>query len=287
MLHLIVNGDDFGLSEKVNEGILQAHLSGILTSTSIMAQGAAFEHAVNIAKSTPSLDVGVHLTLVEETPLADLHLVQSMVDETGRFHHHGTEFIKQYFMGRICLQEVRCELEAQIKRVADSGISISHLDSHQHLHMLPRVLHIAVELAGKYGIPAIRFPREALRIGTIRNWKSIPRVVQMMVLGYFCKMGRNTNAVRTDRFLGFIYGGNLDKEKLKKLLLSLPPHGTYELMCHPGLEDPNTHYEHWGYKWSNELDALIDPEISNLIVSSGIKLVSYKELSEILNGKRS
>src|SRR5262245_59394055 len=100
MLQLIVHADDFGLSEPVNRGILQAHQQGILTSTSIMAGGTSFRHAVDLARANPSLDIGVHLTLVEERPLLPASELSSLVDGSGRFYSHASVLTRRYLMGR-------------------------------------------------------------------------------------------------------------------------------------------------------------------------------------------
>ena len=281
MKKLIVNADDFGLSEKINEGIVQAHLWGIVTSTSIMANGAAFEHAISICRSVGSLDVGIHLTLVEEKPILPGYRIPTLVNREGRFHDHAGRFIGRYLTGQVCLQEVREELEAQIRRVVNESVSISHIDSHQHIHMLPQILRISVELAQEYRIPAIRFPREIVRIEMLRGRGSVSRVLGMLILNLFCRLGRNAMAVRTDHFVGFFFGGNLHKKHLQKVLEQLPLNGTCELMCHPGLDDPNTRYGHWGYHWSDELNALLDQETVDIVRHKGIELISYRELTNL------
>jgi len=284
MLSLIVHADDFGLSEKINEGILLAHKHGVLTSTSLVANGAAFEDALHICNSMPSLDVGVHLTLVEEKPLLNANTIPSLVREDGSFYPNIIEFGKRYMTGRICLEEVRAELSAQIKKVSGYDICVTHLDSHQHLHMLPKVLEITLELAKKYDVPAVRIPSESFRIHLINEPRLLLRAAQLLILRLFCYRGRNAQTVRTDHFFGFLYGGNLHKQNLLRLLAALPRGGTCELMCHPGLHDTNTRYRQWGYNWSEELSALTDPDISNLVSTRGIKLISYRDLSQIGRG---
>ena len=157
MLKLLVHADDFGLSEEVNEGILRAHRDGVLTSTSLMANGAAFEHAVGLTRTTPSLDVGIDLTLVEERPILDPREIPSLVDKDGRFHPHITTLAKLYLQGKIRPEEVHRELEAQIRKVRSHGVAISHADSHQHAHMLPDILRTTVELARSTTFPTSDF----------------------------------------------------------------------------------------------------------------------------------
>jgi predicted glycoside hydrolase/deacetylase ChbG (UPF0249 family) len=181
-------------------------------------------------------------------------------------------------MGQIRIGEVRRELEAQIKKVMTRGINVSHLDSHQHVHMLPEVLRTTLELAREFGISAIRFPRERVTIHTVRNPGSFARVVQLIVMKFFCYLGRNASTQCPDHFAGFLFSGRLCKANLKHLLDHLPASGTCELMCHPGLDDPGTQYSHWGYHWSDELDALMDQEIFEILQDKGIRLVSYRQL---------
>ena len=279
MLKLLVNADDFGLSEKTNEGIEYAHRNGILTSASLMANGAAFEHAVAICRQVPSLDVGIHLTLVEERPLLAALAVPSLVDAKGRFPRHATVFTKQYFLGRLSLTEIRAELEAQIRKVLKHGIHISHLDSHQHVHMLPQILKIAVSLAKEYDIPFIRFPGEKLCSYMVQGPGAISRVLQLLGLRFFCALGDRSPLSRTDRFAGFFFGGKMTRKNLREVIEHLPQDGVYELMCHPGLADPLSNYSHWGYDPSGECAALVDQETRSLLNLRGIQLVNFMDLA--------
>jgi predicted glycoside hydrolase/deacetylase ChbG (UPF0249 family) len=280
MLKLIVNGDDLGLCEEVNEGIRQAHLHGVLTSASIVANGAAFDHAIHICRSLPRLDIGVHLTLVEEAPV--LESVKSLIGFGSKLHRSASTFATRYMTGRIALQDVEHELEAQVRKVLDQGVKVTHLDGHQHLHMLPKVFKIAVKLARKYDIGAVRYPAERVSLDMIRNWHLVSRAIQLLPLKLCCYLGRDADVFRTDHFVGFIHGGNLSKQNLAKLIQCLPRDGTCELMCHPGLEDTDSPYSHWGYHWSDELEALMDPATLDLIRRHEIQLTSYGELTKNL-----
>jgi hopanoid biosynthesis associated protein HpnK len=278
MLKLIVHADDFGLSEGVNAGIMEAYQNGTVTSTSIVANGVAFDHAVNLWKTTSSLDVGVHLTLVEEQPVLLPQIIPSLVNETGRFWDRAIDFAKRYFTGRIRNSEVRAELEAQIRKVLSCGLPVSHLDSHQHLHTLPGLFKITTELAIKFGIPAIRVPRESLRVNIFGEMRLSPRFLQLAILRLLCVKKRSIPILQTDHFAGFLCGGRLNKANLEKLIERLPSNGTCELMCHPGLDDSTGMYSHWKYHWSEELTALTDPEIIELIAGKGIQPISYRDL---------
>ena len=274
---LIVNADDFGLSEAVNEGIVEAHRRGIVTSTSLIASGAAFEHAVGLAQEIGTLDIGVHLTLTEEEPVSNRSDIPSLLDGS-RFHPHTTVFVRRYFAGRIALDEVERELDAQIARVVARGLRVSHLDGHQHVHMVPGIRRVAGRLAAKYGIPAIRFPKELPKPYMFREGGSAGRLLQPFSLTAFCAAADIRGAKRPDHFVGFFYGGRLTKGNLMRVLESLPHEGTCELMCHPGRHDARGRRAHWHYRWQDELDALTDTGIVEWLRAQHVELISYATL---------
>jgi predicted glycoside hydrolase/deacetylase ChbG (UPF0249 family) len=187
--------------------------------------------------------------------------------------------MKRYFSWRISLEEVRRELDAQIGRVAAQGIRISHLDGHQHLHMVRGIRRIVGELAMKHGVPAIRFPREKLRGYMLLDSGNWHRLLKLVILNAFCAAAETDGAIQPDQFFGFFFGGRLTRVNLAKLLQHLPATGTCELMCHPGLHDAQNRHAHWRYRWQDELDALTDKDIQRYLSDNGIKLVSYASIT--------
>lgn len=276
---LIVHADDFGLSEKINTGVLQAHRSGILTSASLMPTGIAFDHAIQICKSTPTLDIGIHLTLVEERPQSAETAIPSLLAGNGHFHDHITTFIRHYAYRKISLDEVRQELDAQINRVLKEGISVSHLDSHQHVHMLPGIRRVVGDLANHYSIPSVRYPKERFAPYMLSKRGNLGRLVQLLTLNTFCHLSDTRGSIRPDHFFGFFFGGNLTTENIWKILEHLPLDGTCELMCHPGNHDAEGQHNHWGYHWQDELDALTNPDVRKYLNENNIQLISYAELA--------
>lgn len=277
-LSLIVHADDFGLSETVNDGIRYAYLNGILTSTSIMPTGKAFSDAVSLLRSLPDLDIGIHLTLVEERPLLPPDRIDTLVDNNGHLHPHARIFIRKHLQGRIDSHQIQAEFDAQIRKVMDTSLRVTHIDTHQHLHALPSVLKIVISLAQKYGIKRIRKPTERLKGNMFHEFSAFPRLVQMLVLNTFCRAGNWKDILHTDHFAGFFYGGRLSINNLRVLINSLPNQGTCELMCHPGAADESHKYAHWDYNWSDELGALIHNDIAQLIHENAIRLISYRDL---------
>lgn len=280
-LKLIVNADDFGLAANINEGILSAHKNGIVTSTSIVAQGKAFKQAVEISKENPTLDVGIHLTLAEEFPLLNPERIPTLVNSEGKFFPHAQKFFKNYLLGKFSKDDIQLELEAQINKVINSGIKISHIDGHQHLHVLKDVFDITVKLALKYDIPVIRIPFEKIKPYMFSQKVSLTRILSLKVLNFISNKKRNKKFLYADGLAGFIFGGNLNKENLLKLLYELPKSGVYEIMCHPGYNDSASPYSHWNYNWDSELKALTDPDILKFMNERNIELINFRDFAEL------
>ena len=278
---LIINADDFGISERINAGILQAHREGIVAATSLMAVGGAFEQAVRSCRAVPSLDVGVHLTLVAERPLRAN--VCSLVGKDGRFPADRAAFLRRWALGRTRRAEVQAEWSAQIERVLDRGIRVTHLDSHQHIHALPGLADLALALAGRYRIPFVRAPVEPLRVDRPLNLHGINRMFGSAFLRASWTLARLAAAGPAEhrplRFLGFHDGGRLDRERLRRLIAGLRPGRTYELMCHPGFKPEETDAKSWQYRHEEELQALTDPSIRSEIAARRIQLCSFKDLT--------
>jgi chitin disaccharide deacetylase len=274
---LIVNADDFGISEAVNCGIVDAHDRGIVTSTSIMATGAAFEHAVALARERPGLAVGVHLVLTEHRPLIGRSAAATLVGADGVFEPHLKQLLAKRLKRLISLSEIRRELDAQIRCVQRAGIAISHLDGHQHVHVLPGIAGIVAELAVAHGIAAVRYPAERVRGYMLRSLKSARRVAEQAALNLFCASSPLKDLRRSDAFVGFYFGGRLDEANLEKVLADLPHGGTVELMCPPGHEDMRPAGD-WQYAWAAERDALTSPRIRKLVAARGMQLVSQREI---------
>src|SRR5262245_10294862 len=185
-MRLVVSGDDFGQSESINNGIIRAHMSGILTSTSIIAAGAAFDHAIALARTHPTLDVGVHLTLTEQRPVAPMTTVPSLVIGGG-MPSAPAAFIKRFLRGAIALRDIAREFDAQVVRVRDCGITVTHLDGHQHLHALPAIRREVALLAQRHGILFVRQPYERLHRFMLSNVQRLPRVAALTALNLVCK----------------------------------------------------------------------------------------------------
>ena len=265
---LIVTADDFGFTRDVNQGIVEAHRSGLVRATSLLATGAAFEHAVELARRTPSLDVGAHLALVGMPSALD----------GRRLPATPGALLLSLALGHI---DVYAEMAAQLERILRAGIRPSHLNTHKHTHLLPLVLEAIGRLARDYGICWIRRPFDTP--GLVRTPAPWGARVGVSLLGLLRK-GFDRRLARhgcrsTDYFAGMLMTGRLDASDLIALLMNLPA-GTTELMCHPGrctgeLEAAPTRLK---ASRERELRALTSAEVLCALRRAGVELVSWREL---------
>lgn len=286
MKSLIVNADDFGWTDGVNKGIADAHRNGIVTSTSLLANSGAFEPAVAIAHSTPDLGVGVHLNLSDGPSTAPVDRVASLVDRSGNFTSGPERLLLRRARQDLVLEEVELEWDSQIQKVARTGISPTHLDGHKHVHMLPGLFEIAVKLAKRHGIGAIRvsheasFLRAAMAEGELHPAVVLKQGVQARGLKFLARDARQLaercGIATTDYFCGVAHTGQWTHSGLLNLLKSLPD-GITELMCHPGYVDADLEKSPTRLQASRreELDILTDTQVRNLVASQGIRLIDY------------
>jgi predicted glycoside hydrolase/deacetylase ChbG (UPF0249 family) len=265
--NLIPNADDFGYTRDVNEGIIHAHRQGILTAATLMATGAAFDHAVALAHQNPGLDVGVHLVLVgsDGFPATVARLAAEIA--LGRFR--GVRGISIYD-----------ELSAQVRQVREAGIRPSHLDTHKHTHLLPPVLDAVARIASEFQIPWVRRPFDLpLNAGSV-PWQ---RQAVSRGLGFtrarFHRVLTRHGCRTTDHFAGFQLTGHYDAAELARLIRQLPE-GVTEFMCHPGFCTEELQAARTRLKESRrrELDALTSAEVRAAIQESGVTLASYGDI---------
>lgn len=278
MLKLIVNADDFGMSEVVNNKILQSFKHGILRSASLMANGNSFDHAVKIIESNPELDVGLHITLSGEKPVSKAEEIDSLVNSAGGFHSDSNKFALKYFLRKISINDVRKEIDAQFQKAFDHGIKITHIDSHQHLHLLPSIFDTVLEFANKFNVQFVRCPNEQLRLNMLSNFFSSKRLFQLTAVKMGCWIVKNRVYGCADHFFGFYHGGFLTTKNILALLQNLPLEGVCELMCHPGKETCSTK-EKKTYRIVEEADTLIDDKVIKFLAYRNVEITSFRSLS--------
>jgi predicted glycoside hydrolase/deacetylase ChbG (UPF0249 family) len=285
--NLIVNADDLGWTEGVNRGIAETHRNGIVTSASLLANGRAFVSGGELARTTPGLGVGVHLNLSDGEPVAGRELVTTLLNERGELEGRPKSLLLRLARRSILLEEVEREWNAQIQKVRDSGIEPTHLDGHKHVQMLPGLFEIALRLAKRHGIRAVRVSHEesSLRAALSAGVKQKGTVVMkqgvqargLKLLAPDAREQAERAGIATaDYFCGIAQTGELTREGVLRLMEILPE-GTTELMCHPGYVDAELANSATRLQASRqaELEILTDTGIRNLVASQGIRLIDY------------
>ena len=288
MRYLIVNADDFGLTPGVNRAVVEAHTRGILTSATIMANMPAFDQAVQMAKAQPTLGIGLHFNITQGPPVADAQRVRSLLNERGEFLGTSTMLLRRALAGKLRKQEVEIELRAQIEKVLDAGLRLTHVDSHKHAHALPQVCDVIAGTVGSYGINAVRLPREHWRFdSSMISYGMAMQSIVALGLGQLCRVStarlRRKGIGTTNAFFGVTQTGFWTKQWLLGLIRSLPD-GVSELMSHPGYEDSELGSVKTRLRASrqNELSLLTDADVISTIHADGVHLINYAKLNDIL-----
>ena len=260
---LRINADDFGLSKGVTDGILYAHLNGIVTHTSIMAQGLDFQRAVKIAKDTPTLGIGCHLNVSWGKPLLPVDEISTLVSEEGKFFTFGQVTLRS-LLRRIDHKQLFTEWKAQIEKILNTGLLLTHLDSHHHLHLLPSCFQVVKELSKFYQIPYLRKPSEKL---SLREPSLIKRII------FFVLCMRTWPQPSSDSFFGLSLQESDDYSYSLKKIIERIPLGLTELMVHPAWTDYDLKREDRMLDSREiELVSLCDPTIKDFLLENKIIL---------------
>ena len=238
-VRLIVNADDFGLTAGVNRAIVELAAAGALGSATLMADGAAFDDAVTSASACPGLSVGCHVVLVDGTCCAPAATVATLAGPDGRLRSSLVRFVADLQRGRIQEAEIEAEAVAQISRLQAAGLSVTHVDTHKHTHLFPRVARPVLRAAMRCGVKAIRNPFEQGWSASLTRGALLRKLEVMALRTFqerFNQLRRASGLASTDGSIGVSATGKLDAETLRRLLHAAQG-GTWELVCHPGHHD--------------------------------------------------
>ena len=285
MRRLIVNADDFGLTAGVNRAIAEGNRQGVITSATLMANAQATEAAIDLAKKQATLKTGCHVVLIDGVPLAAN--LPSLTNGSARFRSSLKQFAMAAVRRQIAAEEIEREVEAQVRKIQSSGITLTHVDSHKHTHMFPQVLRPLLRAARSCGIRAVRNPFEPMRswpagmvLGTPGLWLRSAGVMTFgMFAGEFRRAIKEQGMVTTDGTVGIAVTGLLNQQKLLRILEALPE-GTWELVCHPGYSDADLQSAGTRLTRSREIElsALTSTGTKEALARLKIKLISYADL---------
>ncbi|MFH1441740.1 MAG: ChbG/HpnK family deacetylase [Candidatus Omnitrophota bacterium] len=289
MRKIIINADDFGLSKSINKGIIKAFKEGILTNTSLLPNMPGFDNAVDLITENPQLPVGIHLNIFRGNPILPALKLKSLTKK-GSFFNNIFIFLYSIYAGNLDFKELESECRAQIEKLLKKNISITHLDSEKHLHLIKPIFDTTIKIAKEYGISKVRYINK-IPYRNILGASGIftNKFYNNLFLNIFSKQNRLSIQKCDLKTTDFFYGisridSNAIISEFKKVLLDLK-NGTIEIMCHPGYIDEewdnyplNTEKYYLNNSREAELNALISPELKELIKKSNIKLIAFKDL---------
>ncbi|KAB0672223.1 ChbG/HpnK family deacetylase [Oryzomonas sagensis] len=281
MKQLIITSDDFGLSPGVNAAVEKAWRDGILTCASIMPGGAAFDEAVAIAHRNPGLQVGLHLTLVQGSAVLPIDEIPGLVDEAGAFRDNPVAAGMRYFFDKGLYKQLRREIEAQIGRVKDAGIPVTHIDGHLNIHLHPTVFAFLRELMPRYGITSLRLSRERLMHNLTFNRERIAgKALERIIFGALSSQAlpalKRLGIRHAGEVKGVFNSGRMNEEYLLNILDGLDG-GLTEIYFHPGiLPDSEITRRMPDYHHEDELAAITSQQVRQKLAALKIELTNYR-----------
>jgi hopanoid biosynthesis associated protein HpnK len=287
---LILNADDFGLTRGINRAIAELHAAGALTSATLMANGPAFDDAVTIALANPTLGVGCHIVLTDGTPVSPPETIPSLVGADGKnFRPNVTDFFLAALRGKLSAGEIQHEALTQIQKLQRTGINVTHVDTHKHTHVLPRIALPLLAAAENAGVRAIRNPFEERWSLALGNSPLITRlklrILHSLRPRFFAlPQIRDRRILTTDGTIGISATGSLDATTLRTFIDALP-NGLWEMVCHPGYNDRELDAVTTRLRETRETEreALLTVFGSNSLNPSVPHLIHYAELTHSTN----
>lgn len=287
---VIINGDDFGFSSGVNQGIIKAHEQGVLTSTSLMVTGEAFEEAVALAKAHPNLAVGLHLVFGCGKAVLPPHQIPHLVDSQGNFSSDSVKAGLRYQFSAAARRELPLEIRAQLEKFRETGLPLSHVDGHLHMHCHPVILRSLVELADEFNIKVIRLPWEELSFTLNLDRRDL--LNKLIWSGVFTGLRRygerllKSKGIRfCDRVYGLLESGQMSEDYLLGLIGQIQA-DFVEIYSHPAITIPGEPLNGPLGAGEVELAAWLSDRVREMLTSNGFELINYNNVKSI-NGLES
>lgn len=282
---LIVNGDDFGLSQSVNRAIIEAYARGALTSASLMINEPAADEAIGLARDNPGLGVGLHLVLVLGCAALGPEEIPHLVDSRGRFPDSPFRAGLKYYFHPAARRELRREMRAQFEKFAASGLPFSHVDGHNHLHMHPVVFSELVELCSEFNVRSVRVIGED-DISTHKRILGRVTVRERVICAVFERLRRSAiqmlagrGFAKPPRVYGLLQTGDMNEQYLRALLAEIESTDA-EIYMHPLAPDAVDEERRLNPGGMEELAALLNPRVREVIAARGFRLATYQTLQD-------
>lgn len=279
---LVITADDFGISEETNTAIKKCFCDGLLTSTCIMANGGAFEHAIDILSDFKEIAMGVHLNIIEGKSLLPPASVAALCDSQGNYNNGFAALLSKSANPKF-LNEVEMDFRSQIEKILNHT-QVSHINSHVHTHAIPNIFKITCKLAQEYGIKYIRTQTEIpYIIPSLQKHLRLEypiNLVKAMLLGAFSTVNQQSlqeyELLTNDYFIGIAYTGNMDKNALRYGLKAVKKDSVVEMIFHP-TEDENKKDNYFEFLSFNNID------LKEEILKNGWELTNYQKILETEN----
>ncbi len=281
MKQLIITADDFGFSGGVNRAVEQAWRNGLLTCASLMSGGNAFDEAVAISQRNPGLQVGLHLTLVQGRAVLPPAELPDLVDCNGNFTDNPVAAGFRYFFDRGLYCQLKREIEAQIVKVRDAGIPLTHIDGHLNIHLHPTVLRILVELMPRYGITSFRLAQERLSHNlSCDRERKLGKTLESLIFRFLTDHARpeldRLGIQYAAEVKGVLNSGRMTEAYILRILDGLNE-GLTELYFHPGiLPDAEISCRMPDYRHQEELAAITSPIVRERLKELQIRVQNYR-----------
>ena len=279
MKRLIINADVFGSHVLVNRAVAEAVEHGALRSTTLMAGGDAVDDAIRTAHEHSALGIGIHLTLVRGRPVLPPDEIPTLVKADGMLEDDYGTFMKKYLRCAISLDDVRRELAAQIRK-AQSAITLTHFDSHQHMHVLPGILGTVLHLARDAHLTAMRVPSAPVLLGsTTHSLGQLIGRTGLLMLAEVARFRATRRNIKTpEHFRGIVAGEAVSDDYMLYVAENLDG-GTTEVMVHPGTDNGVLQKaSDWDHDFEKELRAITSPRVLATIKARGIELANFGAL---------
>jgi hopanoid biosynthesis associated protein HpnK len=277
---LIVTADDFGLAPEVNAAVETAHSNGILTAASLMIGAPAAADAVDRARRLPSLKVGLHIVLTDGYPVSPASRLPNLVDRSGRFRSDMGRASVRIFVDPMVRRQVADEIAAQFEAFLATGLQLDHVDCHKHWHLHPTIAGLILDIGQRYGMTALRVPYEPVRVLKLIDKQTSSKLswVTSTCAAVLKARVRKRRLLAADRVFGLAWSGAMTETRVAGLLAHLPD-GLTEIYFHPATSNSFTEAAP-GYRYGDELAALVAPGIVVAARGDNIRLVGYSDLAE-------
>jgi hopanoid biosynthesis associated protein HpnK len=283
---LIVTGDDFGLSLAVNEAIEEAHRKGVLSTASLMVGAKAARDAVDRARRLPSLRVGLHLVLVGGSPISPPRMLPGLVDARGEFSSHLFRAGINFFFRPGIRRQLEQEIRAQFQAFRNTGLSLDHVNCHNHMHLHPTIGRLILQVGKEYDLKAVRYPREPV----LRSWRASRKALGRKLFSWLLlwpwlvllKNQLRQAHVRSNHFVfGMNDSGNMNLDLVLRFLKNLPP-GVTEIYFHPASRRcPQLNQTQKNYRYEEEFAALTSPALREALLAPHIRCIGFSDLADL------